>query len=336
MPSFPNDPVDCVVNSTDTPAVKGESSTRHGTGVSGLASLGTGVSGTSDSGIGVLGESKSNEALRGVSHSGAHAAVVGVNDWKPKTFPLSGGGNGGWFESNNAEGVRGISANPNHGGVVGVNTAAGIGVYGTSDNGVGVWGISVNSEGIHAETQSTTTAAMAAYQKNAASDTAALYVKHEGNHTAAFFEGNIEVTGVINLLGGDIAEDFDAEDGATIVPGSVVRVGDSGRVGVTTSPYDTAVVGIVAGAPGFRPALKLDGAPNGNTRLPVTLMGKVMCLVDATSSPVKAGDLLTSSQTPGHAMKLTARERGFGAVLGKALRPLESGRGLVPILATLR
>jgi hypothetical protein len=65
-------------------------------------------------------------------------------------------------------------------------------------------------------------------------------------------------------------------------------------------------------------------------------MGKVMCLVDATSVPVKAGDLLTSSPTPGHAMKLTAHERGVGAVVGKALRSLESGRGLVPVLAMLR
>ena len=32
---------------------------------------------------------------------------------------------------------------------------------------------------------------------------------------------------------------------STHAAGSVVRVGDSGRVGVTTSPYDTAVVGIV-------------------------------------------------------------------------------------------
>jgi hypothetical protein len=65
-------------------------------------------------------------------------------------------------------------------------------------------------------------------------------------------------------------------------------------------------------------------------------MGKVFCQVDAGYGPVAAGDLLTTSPTPGHAMKARDRERAFGSVLGKALRPLSTGRGLVPILVTLQ
>jgi hypothetical protein len=65
-------------------------------------------------------------------------------------------------------------------------------------------------------------------------------------------------------------------------------------------------------------------------------MGKVYCQVDASYAPVASGDLLTTSPTSGHAMKAVDRGRAFGAVLGKALRPLPGGRGLVPILVTLQ
>jgi hypothetical protein len=59
-------------------------------------------------------------------------------------------------------------------------------------------------------------------------------------------------------------------------------------------------------------------------------------MVDASLVPVSVGDLLTTSGTPGHAMKAGDAARAFGAVIGKALRPLSSGRGLVPILVALQ
>jgi hypothetical protein len=58
--------------------------------------------------------------------------------------------------------------------------------------------------------------------------------------------------------------------------------------------------------------------------------------VDAQYSSIDVGDLLTTSPTPGHAMKASDPLRAFGAVIGKALRPLGSGRGLIPILIALR
>jgi hypothetical protein len=48
------------------------------------------------------------------------------------------------------------------------------------------------------------------------------------------------------------------------------------------------------------------------------------------------GDLLTTSPTPGHAMKATDPLRAFGAVLGKALLPLRSGQGLIPVLIAMQ
>jgi hypothetical protein len=71
-------------------------------------------------------------------------------------------------------------------------------------------------------------------------------------------------------------------------------------------------------------------------RLPIALVGKVSCKVDASYSPIEIGDMLTTSPTPGHAMRVTDSGRAFGAVIGKALRPLAEGRGHIPILVALQ
>jgi hypothetical protein len=63
---------------------------------------------------------------------------------------------------------------------------------------------------------------------------------------------------------------------------------------------------------------------------------KVYCKVDAQYGPVEVGDLLTTSPTPGHAMKASDLLKAFGAVIGKALRPLASGQELIPILIALQ
>jgi hypothetical protein len=70
--------------------------------------------------------------------------------------------------------------------------------------------------------------------------------------------------------------------------------------------------------------------------VPIALVGKVCCKVDAAYGPINVGDLLTTSPTPGHAMKIGDRGRALGAILGKALAPLPSGQGLIPILVTLQ
>jgi hypothetical protein len=68
----------------------------------------------------------------------------------------------------------------------------------------------------------------------------------------------------------------------------------------------------------------------------VSVVGKVACKVDARHSPIEVGAPLTTSSTPGHAMKANDAVKAFGAVLGKALRPLEQGQGIVPILVALQ
>jgi hypothetical protein len=68
----------------------------------------------------------------------------------------------------------------------------------------------------------------------------------------------------------------------------------------------------------------------------VALSGRVYCLADASDGPIAPGDLLTTSDTPGHARRVDDHTRAQGAVLGKALTRLESGRGLVLVLVSLQ
>jgi hypothetical protein len=71
-------------------------------------------------------------------------------------------------------------------------------------------------------------------------------------------------------------------------------------------------------------------------RVPLALSGKAFCKVDATYAPVEIGDLLTTSPTLGFAMKAMDPRKAFGAVVGKALRPLPCGQELIPVLLALQ
>lgn len=147
--------------------------------------------------------------------------------------------------------------------------------------------------------------------------------------------GNLIVTGDIALPQADLAEQF-AAAGEPAEPGTVVVLEDEGRVRACTEAYDRKVAGVVSGAGDYRPAIVLDKDGSRTDRAAVAMVGKVFCKVDAESGPVEVGDLLTTSATPGHAMKAADSARAFGAIVGKALRPLEGGRGLIPILVALQ
>jgi hypothetical protein len=142
--------------------------------------------------------------------------------------------------------------------------------------------------------------------------------------------------GDIILKNADCAEEFDVAE-ADVEPGTVLVLdADAGRLRTSDLAYDTTVAGVVSGAGTYRPGIVLDRHGPAAGRLPVALVGKVFCKVDATATPVRPGSLLTTAECPGHAMAAVDRARAFGAVLGKALQGLESGRGLIPILVALQ
>jgi hypothetical protein len=133
--------------------------------------------------------------------------------------------------------------------------------------------------------------------------------------------------GDIIVQNADCAEDFDIAGCVTADPGSVMALGDDGRLHLSTEAYDRRVAGVVSGAGSYKPGLVLDRQPSARDRLPIALVGKAFCKVDAQYAPIAVGDLLTSSPTPGHAMRAEDPLKAFGAVLGKALRPLQAGQG---------
>jgi hypothetical protein len=142
--------------------------------------------------------------------------------------------------------------------------------------------------------------------------------------------------GDIILQNADCAEDFEIGDCGMADPGSVMVLGDDGKLHISTQAYDRRVAGVVSGAGPNKPGLVLDRQRSARDRLPISLVGKAFCKVDAQYAPVAVGDLLTSSSTPGHAMRAEDPLKAFGAVIGKALRPLQVGQGMIPILIALQ
>jgi hypothetical protein len=148
--------------------------------------------------------------------------------------------------------------------------------------------------------------------------------------------GNIAVSGDITLANADCAEDFDVATSEELHPGTVMVINQEGALRASRDAYDTKVAGVLSGAGDYKPGIVLDKQQSPNRRMPVALVGKVFCKADAQYSAIAVGDLLTTSPTPGCAMKATDPYKAFGAVIGKALKPLKEGQGLIPILIALQ
>ena len=146
----------------------------------------------------------------------------------------------------------------------------------------------------------------------------------------------MEVTGDIRLTNADCAEDFDIANADLAEAGTVMVLGEGGILEPSQFAYDKRVAGVISGAGDYKPGIVLDKQGSQPNRKPIALVGKVYCKVDANCAPIEIGDLLTTSPTSGHAMKATDQQRAFGAVIGKALRPLSEGQGLIPILIALQ
>lgn len=142
--------------------------------------------------------------------------------------------------------------------------------------------------------------------------------------------------GDIILGNADCAEDFDIAGSEEILPGTVMVIDDEGKLRPSQEPYDKRVAGVVAGAAECRPGIILGRKHTSERRLPLAMLGKVYCQADARYSAIGVGDLLTTSLTAGHAMKAADPLKAFGAVIGKSLRRLDAGQGLIPILVALQ
>ena len=139
--------------------------------------------------------------------------------------------------------------------------------------------------------------------------------------------------------GADLAEPFQMADGGKEIPqGAVVVIDDKnpGRLRMSDQPYDSRVAGVVSGANGINPGIQLQQQGALDAGKNVALTGRVYVQADTANGSIKPGDLLTTSRTPGHAMRVTDHLKAQGAILGKAMTGLEQGRGMVLVLVTLQ
>jgi hypothetical protein len=185
----------------------------------------------------------------------------------------------------------------------------------------------------------------------------AINYKHSGGGTSGFdilrafhgpevlfaVNGNGKTTTrILQITGGaDLAEHFsvndsNANDEFQVEPGMVVSIDPTGnrKFKLSDSPYDKKRVGIISGGNGVKPGLVLqdEGNSAASGDQPIALTGQVWCHADTSFGPIEPGDLLTTSSTPGHAMKVTDFDKARFAVLGQALTGLKEGRGWVQVL----
>jgi hypothetical protein len=149
--------------------------------------------------------------------------------------------------------------------------------------------------------------------------------------------GDLSVGSLTIRGGADLAEPFQMSE-EKIPEGSVVVIDEAnpGHLKQATFAYDTRVAGVVSGANGIKAGIALhqEGALEGGQN--VALTGRVYVKADASFGAIEPGDLLTTSDTAGHAMKVTDHTKAQGAIIGKAMTALGDGQGMVLVLVSLQ
>lgn len=143
-------------------------------------------------------------------------------------------------------------------------------------------------------------------------------------------------SGDIILRNADCAEEFTIAGELAAEPGMVMVLDEEGNLTPCSQAFDRGAVGVISGAGQYRPGIVLDRQPEATDRAPVALMGKVCVMVTDANGPIRIGDLLTTSELPGHAMRAGTTEESFGAVVGKALDAHDKGTGMIPMVIALQ
>lgn len=130
--------------------------------------------------------------------------------------------------------------------------------------------------------------------------------------------------------GADIAEHIKVSQ--PVEPGDVIAL-DPKNLGYyrkSQKPYSTLAAGVVSTEPGVTLGELEDGSVEDKPL--IALMGTVSVKATTENGPIHPGDLLTTSSTPGHAMACQDTKKCGGAIIGKALEPLNKGKGTIKML----
>ncbi len=150
----------------------------------------------------------------------------------------------------------------------------------------------------------------------------------------------VQVPGLQITGGADLAEPFNVNEKDLVLPGMVMSIDpeNPGKLKVSFSSYDRTVAGIVSGANGIKPGVSMSqhGKEETEGSTQIALTGRLYALVDASYGDIQPGDLLTTSNTAGHVMKVSDFSKAHGAIIGKAMTPLKEGKGHVLVLVSLQ
>ncbi len=228
-------------------------------------------------------------------------------------------------------GIRGIGGVDGHGvyavgaggraAMYALNTSTGHAVQGRAQGGgTGVLGQSGTGNGVIGSTDN----ANHEWGLNTQDKAYARYGFYTNQNTGGFFSGNYDIAEWI----GNIKKQVEAGDVVVADPDNVQNVIKSAKA------YDSSVIGIISTKPGYLGGEVLKDQLGEDKAAMLALAGVVPCKVSAENGPIAIGDLLTSSNTPGHAMKAT--DPKFGTIVGKALEALPAGTGKIKVLVTLQ
>ena len=120
----------------------------------------------------------------------------------------------------------------------------------------------------------------------------------------------------------DLAERYEAD--AVYEVGTVLVIGGTNEVTVTSIFADTRVAGIVSKNPAY---MMNSDAGTDETHPYIALKGRVPCKV---LGYIEKGDLIVTSSTPGYGC--AAKSVAAGAVIGKALGTQSEGFGVIEVL----
>jgi hypothetical protein len=171
---------------------------------------------------------------------------------------------------------------------------------------------------------------------NASNPNPALILSHLNSSVPTLRVGGTTRVDVIEIVGADVAERFPASE--ELKPGQVVMIDadNPGHLCLSRGSYNRKVAGVVSGANDLPAGTILGHLPGQEDAPPIALSGRVWVDCDASEHAIDPGDLLTTANTPGQAMKAADLTRAQGATIGKAMTALPAGKsGLVLTLINL-
>ena len=128
----------------------------------------------------------------------------------------------------------------------------------------------------------------------------------------------------------NLVEIFEIDDAEYVQPGDILVVSEGGRsiLSRARTEYNRSVIGVVSG----NPTIIINTNGTKQKAYPVALTGTVLCRIDARQKPVRPGDPVVTSSTPGCGMGgVVDSFDKIGTVIGKALDALDDGIALVPV-----